>query len=71
MTSITKRIIMSEHPSYVELRLDKRVYRPGELVAGIATVVVSRPKRFDSVRVTLEGKTELEVSPKGESTIIK
>ena len=53
-------------PSYVELRLDRRQYIPGDLVSGEVTVVVSRPKRFDTITVTLEGRTELDVSPKGE-----
>ena len=57
------------HPSYVELRLDRRIYRPGDLVTGGVTVVTSRPKRFDNIKVRLEGKTELEVSAKG--TIVR
>jgi len=54
----------AHHPSYVELKLDRRFYRPGDLVTGVATVVTSKPKRFEYVRVSLEGKTELEVSPR-------
>ena len=52
---------MSQH-SYVELKLDRRVYLPGDLVAGAVTVVSTKNKRFDYIKVTLEGKTELEVS---------
>lgn len=56
----------SNLPSYVELRLDRRTYIPGDLVSGEVAVIVSRPKRFDTIKLTLEGRTELDISPKGE-----
>ena len=55
-------VVVTNHPSFVELRLDRRLYRPGDLVTGTVTVVTSKPKRFDSIKVYLEGKTQLEVS---------
>jgi hypothetical protein len=58
-------------PSYVELRLDRRLYVPGDLVSGEIAVIVSRPKRFDTITVTLEGKTELDVSPKGRPCLLQ
>lgn len=50
--------------SRCEIRLDKSRYFPGDLVTGVVSVWVSRPKPFESVRVWLEGKTELQITAK-------
>lgn len=48
----------------MDLTLDKRVYRPGDLVTGLITIMThSLNKRFDYVRVSVHGKTTLGVSP--------